>query len=113
MSESNTTVVRQFLEALEKKDLALVKARDDLTFDNPITGKGTGIDAYRSFLSGFLQSIEGVDTKHILEDGDRAAAHWEAVTVFGVIPVLQLFRFEDGLIADSITIFDPRPVLGS
>ena len=113
MSDPNTAVVRQFLEALEKKDLSLVKARVDLTFDNPISGKGSGIEAYRSFLSGFLHSIEHIEIKHLLEAGDHVAAHWEAVTVFGVIPVLQLFHFQDGMIADSVTIFDPRPVLGN
>jgi hypothetical protein len=40
MSDPNTAVVRQFLEALEKKDLSLVKARVDLTFDNPISPQG-------------------------------------------------------------------------
>ncbi|MCA1589354.1 MAG: nuclear transport factor 2 family protein [Acidobacteria bacterium] len=77
---------------------------DDLRFDNPISGKGVGAEGYRRFLSGFLPSINQIETRQIIAEGEFVAVHWDADTIFGIISVLQMCRIREGMITDSVTI---------
>lgn len=113
MKEENILAVQNYLNALKQKDLSLAPLADDIYFDDPVAGKGKGLDNFRAFLSGFLPAIHDVRIhKHVCE-GEYVVTHWEVDAVFGIIPILEMFRVEDGKITETIAYFDPRPILGS
>jgi hypothetical protein len=81
-------------------------------FEDPIAGKDRGAENFRAFLSGFLPSISDARViRHVCE-GDYVATLFEVDGEFGMIPILEMFKVENGLITEAIGYFDPRPILG-
>jgi hypothetical protein len=112
MKEEKTKAVEAYLNALKQKDLSLAPFADDLKFYDPIAGSGSGAEKFKAFLEGFLPAIRDVRViSHVAED-DFVATHFEADTVFGIIPILEKFRVRDGKITEAFGFFDPRPILG-
>jgi limonene-1,2-epoxide hydrolase len=112
MREENIAAVEKYLNALQAKDLSNAPLADELEFEDSVAGKGRGAENLKAFLSGFLPAINAVKIiQHICEN-DMVVTHWEADTVFGIIPILEKFRVRDGKIIEAIRYFDPRPVLG-
>ena len=112
MKEENIKTVAAFLNALKQKDLSLAPLADDIDFEDPISGKNTGAENFRAFLSGFLPAIGDIRIhSHVCED-DFVVTHWEVDGVFGIIPILEKFRVRDGKITEAFGFFDPRPILG-
>ena len=112
MREENIKAVEAYLNALKQKDLSLAPFADDLKFADPIAGNNHGADNFRAFLTGFLPAINDVRViSHVCED-EFVVTHWEVDTGFGIIPILEKFRVEDGKIAEAFGFFDPRPILG-
>ena len=112
MREENVKVVEAYLNALKQKDLSLAPFADDIRFEDPVAGKITGAENLRAFLNNFVSAINDVRIeRHICED-ETVATRWEADTIFGVIPIFEMFRVEDGKITEAIGYFDPRPVIG-
>ena len=112
MNEEKTKAVEAYLNALKQKDLSLAPFADDIKFYDPIAGNNTGAENFRAFLTGFLPAIN--DTRvisHVAED-DFVVTHFEVDTVFGIIPILEKFRVENGKITEALGFFDPRPILG-
>lgn len=113
MREENILIVEQYLTALQKKDLSLAKFADDIYFEDSVAGKIKGAANAIAFLEGFLAAINDVKVIQHICDGDYVVTHWEIDSVFGIIPILEKFRIQDGKIAEAISYYDPRPVLGS
>ena len=86
---------------------------DDVYFEDPMTVKSHGADNLRAFLKGFLAAINDVKIIEHICDGNTVVTHWEVDGIFGIIPILEKFRVENGKITEAIAFFDPRPVLGS
>lgn len=111
--EENIKAVEMFLNALKNKNLSLAPLGEEIIFEDPVAGKGTGAENFKAYLSGFLPAINDMKIiNHICED-DFVVTHWEVDTVFGIIPILEKFRIENGKITEAIGYFDPRPILGS
>ncbi|HLM00567.1 MAG TPA: nuclear transport factor 2 family protein [Pyrinomonadaceae bacterium] len=113
MREENIRAVEAYLNALKQKDLSLAPLAVDVAFEDPLSGKDTGAENLRAFLSGFLPAINDVRVlQHICEE-DYVVTHWEVDAVFGIIPILEKFRVRDGKIVEAFGFFDPRPIVGS
>ncbi len=116
MSESekdkNIAVIECYMNGLSIKDLSAVPLAADLTFSNPISGRGVGADNFRAYLSGFLLAMNDIHVRRHFSDGDYVITEWEIDAIFGIIPVLEIFRIRNGEIAEAEAYFDPRPILG-
>ncbi len=113
MREENIKVVESYLNALREKDLSLAPLAYDLKFEDPIAGKNIGIENFKAFLEGFLPAINDVRVIQHICEGEYVVTHWEVDTIFGIIPILEKFRVQDGKIIETLAYFDPRPILGS
>jgi ketosteroid isomerase-like protein len=112
MREENIKAVEAYLNALRQKDLSLAPFAEDIEFEDPISGRHTGADNFRAFLSGFLPAIKDIKIlSHVCED-EFVVTHFEADGVFGVVQMLAKFRLRDGKIIEALNFFDPRPILG-
>lgn len=110
MRESDIEAVEQYLDALRSKDMSRAPLAADIVFTDPLVGEATGEEAWREFISRMLPAIKDVRVKQHLADGDYVATLWEADTVWGIIPIFELFRVEDGRIKEARAFFDPRPI---
>ena len=113
MNKENIEAVESYLNALKQKDLSLARLADDLYFEDPMTGKSSGADELKAFLTGFLSAINDVKVIEHVCEGEIVVTHWEVDGIFGIIPILQKFRVRDGQITEAVAFFDPRPILGS
>lgn len=112
MSNRHIEIVEKYLESLKKKDLSLAPLAEDLSFDDPVPGKGQGAENFRAFLSGFLPAVTDVKViRHVCEN-DFVVTQFEVDGLFGKIPVLEIFRIADDKIAETTVFYDPRPILG-
>lgn len=112
MREENIKAAEAYINALKQKDLSLAPFADDIVFEDPIAGKQTGAENFRTFLTNFLPAINDIKIiQHISED-DWVVTHWEVDGVFGIVPILEKFRMQDGKITEAFGLFDPRPILG-
>ncbi len=112
MKEENIKTVESYVNALRQKDLSLAPFADDLIFEDPIAGKNTGAENFKAFLTGFLPAINEVRVIQHICEGEYVVTHWEVDGVFGVVPILEKFRVQNGEIVEAIGYFDPRPILG-
>lgn len=112
MQSDNVEIVEKYLNALRGKNLDSAPFANHIQFENPMTGSGAGADKLRALLSAFLPAMEEIRTLRHVSEGEYTASHWEVAGVFGIIPILELFRVQDGLIVEAKAFFDPRPVLG-
>ena len=112
MREENILTVEQYLIALKDKDLSLAPFADDINFEDPIGGKISGAENVKAFLTGFLPAINDVKVIQHISEGEYVVTHWEVDAVFGIIPILEKFRVQNGEITEAIAFFDPKPVIG-
>jgi limonene-1,2-epoxide hydrolase len=110
MRESNIEAVERYLDALRSKDVSRAPLAPDIFFTDPLVGEMTGVDAWRGFIAQLLPAIKDVRVKQHVADGDLVATMWEAETIWGVIPIFELFRVDDGRIKEARAFFDPRPI---
>lgn len=112
MREEKIEAVEAYLSGLKNKDLSLAPFAEDIYFEDPIAGKNRGADNFRAFLSGFLPAINDVRVVRHVCEGDYVATHFEVDGVFGIVPIMEMFKVEDGKITEAIGYFDPRPIIG-
>lgn len=112
MREENIKAVEGYLSALKNQDLSLAPFADDIYFEDPIAGKHRGAENFRAFLSGFLPAIKDVRAVRHVCEGDYVATHFEVDGVFGIVPIMEMFKVENGQITEAIGYFDPRPIIG-
>ena len=112
MKEEKIEAVEAYLNALKQKDLSLAPFADDMEFSDPVAGNNRGAENFKAFLSGFLPSINDVRVLSQVCEDDFVVTHFEVDGVFGIIPILEKFRVEDGKITEAHGFFDPRPILG-
>lgn len=113
MKEENIKAVEAYLNALKQKDLSLAPFADEIAFEDPIAGKQTGAENFRTFLTNFLPTINDIRIIEHISEGDLIVTHWEVDGIFGIIPILEKFRVRDGKITEAVGFFDPKPILGS
>jgi limonene-1,2-epoxide hydrolase len=113
MREENIKAVEAYINSLKQKNLSLAPLADDLYFEDPMAGKNTGAENLRAFLSGFLPAINDVRIHRHVCEGEYVTTHWEVDGVFGVVPIMEMFRVQNGKITEAIGYFDPRPILGN
>ena len=111
--EENIKTVENYLNALKQKDLSLASLAEEMKFFDPVAGNGSGAENLKAFLSGFLPAINDIKVVSHVCEGDFVITHWEVDTIFGIIPILEKFRIENGEITEAFGFFDPRPILGS
>ena len=112
MREENIKVVEQYINALKQKDLSIAPFAEEINFENPISGKDTGAENFRAYLTGFLPAMNDMKIIQHISEGEYIVTHWEIDGIFGIIPILEKFRVQDGKITEAFGYFDPRPVLG-
>lgn len=112
MKQENIKAVEAYLNGLKNKDLSLAPFADDIYFEDPIAGKNRGADNFRAFLSGFLPAINDVRVVRHVCEGNYVATHFEVDGVFGIVPIMEMFKVEDGKITEAVGYFDPRPIIG-
>jgi limonene-1,2-epoxide hydrolase len=110
MRESNIEAVERYLDAIRSKDLSRASVAPDIFFTDPLAGERTGEEALRGFIGQMLPAIKGVEVKQHVVEGDFVSTLWEADSVWGVIPILELFRVQEGKIKEARAFFDPRPI---
>lgn len=110
MRESNIEAVERYLGAIRSKDLSSAPIAPDIFFTDPLVGELTGEEAWRGFVGQLLPAVNGVRVHRHVAEGDQVATLWEADTVWGIIPILELFRVEDGRIKEARAFMDPRPI---
>ena len=110
MREANIETVERYLDALRTKDLSRAPLAPDLFFTDPLVGERTGVEAWQEFIGPILPALKDVRIKQHVTEGDHVTTLWEADTVWGVIPILELFRIENGLVKEARAFFDPRPI---
>lgn len=110
MRESNIETVERYLDAIRSKDLSRAPIAPDIFFTDPLVGELTGEDAWRNFVGQLLPAVNGVEVKQHVSEDNFVATLWEAHTVWGIIPILELFRVEDGRIKEARAFLDPRPI---
>jgi limonene-1,2-epoxide hydrolase len=110
MRESNIEMVERYLDAIRSKDLSRAPLADDVVFADPLINEQVGVAAWRAFIEQMLPAINGIRIKQHVAEGNHVATLWEADTVWGVIPVFELFRIEDGSIREVRAFLDPRPI---
>lgn len=113
MKEENIKAVEAYLNALKVKDLSLAPFAEDILFEDPISGKNSGAENFRAFLSGFLPALTDVRVHSHVCEGDFVVTHFEVDGVFGIVTILEKFRVSDGKIVEAFGFFDPRPILGN
>ncbi len=111
--EENIKAVEAYLNGLKHRDLSLAPFADDIAFEDSVAGKVEGAENVKAFLSGFLPAINDVKIIQHICEGEYVCTHWEADAVFGIIPIMEKFRVQDGKITEAVGYFDPRPILGS
>lgn len=110
MRESNIETVERYLDAIRSKDLSRSPIMADLVFADPLVGELEGEEAWRDFVGQMLPAINDVRVRQHISEGDHVATLWEADTVWGIIPIFELFTVEDGRIKEARAFLDPRPI---
>jgi ketosteroid isomerase-like protein len=87
-------------------DQAMSKVADDVVCHAP-GGDLTGKDAYRGFIAGFAPNLTGLRDVASFADGDHVALFYYPYTaVTSTAPAAECFTVRDGLIAESVLVFD-------
>jgi ketosteroid isomerase-like protein len=87
-------------------DRAMTRVASDIVCHAPgedLTGK----DAYRTYLAGFAPSLTGLTDVASFADGDSVALfYYPHTAVTSAAPAAECFTVRDGLIAESVLVFD-------
>jgi ketosteroid isomerase-like protein len=110
MENPNIKIVEGYLDAIRSKDLSKAPVDQDIQYEDPLTTPGSGIKAWSDFVSSMLPALSDVRVKQHIAEGDHVATLWEAVTIWGVIPIFECFRISEGRIKEARAFFDPRPI---
>lgn len=103
-------MVEDYLTGLRTKDLGRVAFAPDVCFEGPTTPPLYGVEVLVRFLSAQFPAIRDVRVKQHLVDGDYVATVFDFDTVYGVIPVFDLFHVVHGKLQHIQPYFDPSPL---
>jgi limonene-1,2-epoxide hydrolase len=110
MRESNIEAVERYIDAIRSKDLSRAPIMPDIFFTDPLIGELTGEQAWRDFVGQLLPAVRDARVHQHVAEGEFVATFWEADTIWGIIPIFELFRVEDGRIKEARAFLDPRPI---
>jgi limonene-1,2-epoxide hydrolase len=105
------SAVERYFNALRQKNLSEVPFAADVEFQGPLSGKLTGAEAVKEFLTGVLPGIQGVRIHRHIIDGEYVATVLDLETSFGVIPICDTFRVVNGKLTEIRPFYDPRPIV--
>lgn len=111
-NEENIRIVETFLGCLENKNLADAPIAEDIVFEEPMMGRGTGAESLFALVGGFLSALSNIVIRRHISEGDMVATEWEADGEFGVVSILEIFRIRNGVIVEFKAFYDPRPIVG-
>jgi limonene-1,2-epoxide hydrolase len=104
--------VETYLGALVDRNLAAIPFHPEVRFADPLLPAPlVGKAAACAFLEPLLPALHAIDIERHVVDGSMVATQWVAETVWGHIPIFELFRVVDGLIVEMEAYFDPRPIV--
>ena len=107
-STSATDIVNSYHHAWTSGDIetAMSLVADDITCRAPgvdLAGK----DAYRAFIAGFAPMLTGITNIADFAVGDQVALfYYPETAATTTAPAAEFFTIHDGLIAESVLIFD-------
>jgi|SRR5579863_6019359 len=100
-------IAEAFLRGLGAKDLGQVPFARDVTLESATTPKLKGIESVLEFLEGVFSVIKAVRVQQSVADVDSVVVHFELDTTYGLIPVTDRMRIENGQIAELRPYYDP------
>jgi hypothetical protein len=103
------------LEAWTSGDLETTRSllSDDVTFDGPM-GHSSGADDYVSGVAGMAQTIDGVELKKLIVEGDDVCIMYDLMSrSAGAVPTIGWYHFDRDKIDSVRAYFDPRLLTGS
>ena len=107
-SESAQDIVSRYHHAWTRGDVD--RAMDLVDVDITCRAPGVdldGKDAYQSFIAGFAPILTGITDIAQFVDGDRVALfYYPETAATTTAPAAEFFRVRDGLISESVLIFD-------
>jgi limonene-1,2-epoxide hydrolase len=83
---------------------------DDVVVKGPL-GETHGADEYLRGVRRRAGSVEGVDVKKTIVDGDDVCLVYELQSASGPLPTVGWYHFRDDKIDAVRTYFDPRPLV--
>lgn len=102
------SIVRRYHLAWTSGDVdgAMALVADDIVCRAP-GGDLRGKQAYSAFIAGFAPRLTGIEDIASFVDGDRVALfYYPQTAATSTTPAAELFTVRDGLIRDSVLIFD-------
>ncbi len=107
-TNSPATIVRHYHQAWTNGDIdgAMALVADDISCRAP-GGDLAGKDAYRGFIGGFAPMLTGIGDIAEFAEGNRVALfYYPETAVTSAAPAAEFFTVTDGMISESVLIFD-------
>jgi limonene-1,2-epoxide hydrolase len=107
------SIATEMLTAWTSGDFARCRAllHDDATFDGPL-GQTRGGDKYIEGVSGFAKTIDRVQIRKVIAEGEDVCVVYDLVTKVGdAIPTVGIYRIEADKVHSVRAYFDPRPLV--
>ncbi len=108
--QTKVKVVESYLDALRNKDFSGVAFAPNVCFEGPTTPPLFGAAAVIAFLSAQFAAIRDVRVRQHIVEGDCVATLFDFDTIYGVIPVFDLFCVVNGQLQTIRPYFDPTPM---
>lgn len=102
------SIVRSYHRAWTSGDVdgAMALVASDIVCRAP-GGDLQGKDVYSAFIAGFAPQLTGIEDIASFVDGDRVALfYYPQTAATSTTPAAELFTVRDGLIRESVLIFD-------
>ena len=109
----NRVAVEQYVAAFNANDAAGVPLTEDVVHRGPMVPDPIrGADAVRAYIGELAPFITRMVLKHLVVEGDAAAAILEFEGFNGkIVEGAEFFRFRDGRICERQAFFDTAPLM--
>lgn len=114
-TSDSVTVARTYFTAWKEKDFDTLRSvlADDATFQGPLATL-KGADDCVAGLKGMSQILEGIDVKHVFDDGPDVLTWFDLRTsVASPAPTANWMHIKDGSIRAIRVTFDPREIVAA
>ncbi|WP_435745219.1 nuclear transport factor 2 family protein [Microbacterium sp. PMB16] len=101
-------IVQNYHRAWTSGDVerAMTYIADDITCRAPGVDLG-GKEAYSRYIAGFAPTLTGIGDIAVFADGDRVALfYYPQTAATSTAPAAEYFTVRDGMIAESVLVFD-------
>jgi hypothetical protein len=111
MREDVIRAVEAHLKGLGARDISASPFHRDIEFAGPIGPPIRGEPTVRAVFTGFFPTINGINIKRHIVDGEWCATIFDFDTTFGTIPMVGCYHVVDDHITSIRVYYDPRPIL--